>query len=393
MLEGARTVSPSYSRRIWQSPDGLPEDFAQAVAQTADGHLWIGTSGGLVRFDGVRFTVFNSANEPAFKSDSVYSLVTTRDGALWAGTEGAGLVRYRDGSFRIFGPGDGLTNLFVRALFEDRDGRLWVGTDDGLFRLEGASFRRIDGQHGVPSMNVHAICQDRGGRILVGGGGLLVLDGDRVEHHRSAESFADNSIRTLRESRDGSLWIGTISGLRRLDGGVRGNPFLAPRIVDGTNISALYESPSGQMWIATYGRGLMRVDASGVATLRAPASLPHDNVLAVFEDARRERLGRHARRPASAAPERGRHDHRGRGRAAEHQHDLRGSERLAAGGGVERTAVRGRTANARADAAPGRASRRCRSAMSFATARAVCGSAPTAEALPASTASPSSATR
>ena len=80
---------------MWQSPDGLPEDFAQAIAQTADGHLWIGTSGGLVRFDGVRFTVFNSTNAPAFKSDSVYSLATTRDGALWAGTEGAGLVRYR----------------------------------------------------------------------------------------------------------------------------------------------------------------------------------------------------------------------------------------------------------------------------------------------------------
>ena len=179
---------------------------------------------------------------------------------------------------------DGLTNLFVRALFEDREGRLWVGTDDGLFRLEGDSLRRIDGQGGAPTMYVHAICQDRGGRILVGGGGLLILDGDRVEHYRSAETFADNSIRTIRESRDGAVWIGTISGLRRLDGGVRGNPFAAPRIVDGTNISALYESPSGQMWIATYGRGLMRVDASGLATLRAPASLPHDNVLAVFED-------------------------------------------------------------------------------------------------------------
>ena len=95
LIDAARPVSASYSRRVWQSPDGLPEDFAQAIAQTADGHLWIGTSGGLVRFDGVRFTVFNSTNDPAFKSDSVYSLATTRDGALWAGTEGAGLVRYR----------------------------------------------------------------------------------------------------------------------------------------------------------------------------------------------------------------------------------------------------------------------------------------------------------
>src|SRR5713101_4166619 len=126
-FEGSRPASASYSRRVWQSPEGLPEDFAQALAQTPDGHLWIGTSGGLVRFDGVRFTVFNAANEPAFKDDSVYSLLTARDGTLWAGTEGGGLIRYREGSFRVFGAIEGLTNLFVRVVFEDRDGKLWVG--------------------------------------------------------------------------------------------------------------------------------------------------------------------------------------------------------------------------------------------------------------------------
>lgn len=282
--ERAGPVS-AYSRRVWQSQDGLPEDFAQALAQTPDGRLWVGTSGGLVRFDGVRFTVFNSSNEPAFKGDSVYSLLTTGDGTLWAGTEGAGLVRYRDGSFQAFGPADGLANPFVRVMFEDRDGRLWIGTDDGLFRWDGARFSRIDGRNGAPPMHVHAICQDRQGRLLVGGGGLVVINGDRAEHYRSGETLADNSIRTIRESRDGALWIGTVSGLRRLDGGLQGNPFLVPRIIDGTNISMLYESPSGQMWIATYGRGLMRKDKSGTLTLTAPSSLPHDNVLAVFEDA------------------------------------------------------------------------------------------------------------
>jgi hypothetical protein len=53
-----------------------------------------------------------------------------------------------------------------------------------------------------------------------------------------------------------------------------GQPVRRARIVDGTNISALYESPSGQMWIATYGRGLLRVDPSGLATLRAPLTPP-----------------------------------------------------------------------------------------------------------------------
>jgi ligand-binding sensor domain-containing protein len=285
LLEDSRPASASYSRRIWQSPDGLPEDFAQALAQTPDGHLWIGTSGGLVRFDGVRFTVFNATSEPAFKGASVYSLLTARDGTLWAGTEGSGLVRYRDGAFRIFGALEGLTNLFVRVVFEDRHGTIWVGTDRGLFRFEGTALRRIDGHGDVPSMSVHTICEDRNGRILVGGRGLLVLDGDRTHYYRSDSTLADNSIRTIRESRDGAVWIGTVSGLRRIDGGVRGNPFLVQRTVDGTNISMLYESTSGQMWIATYGRGLMRFDKSGLLTLTSPASLPHDNVLAVFEDA------------------------------------------------------------------------------------------------------------
>src|SRR5688572_24077839 len=122
-----------YSRRVWQSSDGLPEDFTQAFAQTPDGYLWIGTSGGLARFDGVRFVVFNSRNESAFTDDSVYSLLVARDGTLWAGTEGGGLIRYQQGTFRVFSAAHGLANPFVRVLYEDRAGRLWVGTDLGLF--------------------------------------------------------------------------------------------------------------------------------------------------------------------------------------------------------------------------------------------------------------------
>ena len=82
-------------------------------------------------------------------------------------------------------------------------------------------------------------------------------------------------------ARCGSARLPACAGSTPACGAIRS---LRPRIVDGTNISVLYESPSGQMWIATYGRGLMRVDPSGLATLTAPAVLPHDNVLAVFED-------------------------------------------------------------------------------------------------------------
>jgi ligand-binding sensor domain-containing protein/signal transduction histidine kinase len=274
----------AYSRRVWQSADGLPEDFAQALAQTRDGYLWIGTSGGLVRFDGMRFTVFNRENEPAFRDDSIYSLLTSSDGALWIGSEGGGLIRYRDRAFQVFDSSEGLTNGFVRVIFEDSNRRLWVGTDDGLFRMEHDALVRIDGKAGVPRMAVHSICQDREGRLLIGGSGLLVLTGKAAVYYRSAKNLADNSIRAIRQTRDGAVWIGTISGLRKLERGLQSDPFLTPQTISDRNISYLLEGRDGQLWIGTYGQGLMRYAEGRKVALSAPSTLPHNNVLAIFED-------------------------------------------------------------------------------------------------------------
>ncbi|MGH9938635.1 MAG: ligand-binding sensor domain-containing protein, partial [Blastocatellia bacterium] len=276
--------APAYSRRVWRSVDGLPEDFAQSLAQTPDGYLWIGTSGGLVRFDGTSFAVFNRENVSAFLDDSVYSLLVAKDGTLWAGTEGGGLIRYKDGRFRVFGRAEGLTNGFVRVIYEDKTGQLWVGTDSGLFRLQNESLIRVDGRDGAPKISVHAICEDRAGRLLVGGRGLLILRGQETIYYTSNESQADNSIRTIRQTADGALWIGAISGLRRLDQGAGGDPFAKPKIISGVNISVLLESRGGQVWIGAYGQGLMRYQAGRIVRFSAPSSLPHNNVLSLFED-------------------------------------------------------------------------------------------------------------
>src|SRR5262245_7473361 len=282
--ETAPPDSPAYSRRVWRSADGLPEDFAQSLAQTQDGYLWIGTSGGLARFDGVSFVVFNRENTPAFPDDSVYSLLVTKDGTLWAGTEGGGLIRYKDGRFRVFGAAEGLTNGFVRVIYEDRNGQLWVGTDAGLFRMQNESLTRVNGPDGAPKFSAHAICEDRAGRMLVGGRGVLILRGMEATYYTSNESLADNSIRTIRQTADGALWIGTISGLRRLDQGINGDPFMTPKILSGANISVLLESRRGELWIGAYGQGLMRFQSGRIIRFSAPSSLPHNNVLALFED-------------------------------------------------------------------------------------------------------------
>jgi ligand-binding sensor domain-containing protein len=138
-----RTLPDGYTRRVWQTQDGLPENTVQAFAQTPDHYLWIGTSGGLVRFDGAKFLAFDRGNTPEIHENSIFCLTVSREGSLWAGTDGGGLVRYKKGVFRAYSGTEGLTNGFVRAVYEDREGTLWVGTDDGLFRLSGEHFLRI----------------------------------------------------------------------------------------------------------------------------------------------------------------------------------------------------------------------------------------------------------
>ena len=85
----------------WQVPEGLPQDLAQALARTPDGYLWVGTQEGLARFDGVRFTVFSSNNEPAIPNRSIRVLFAARNGRLWIGTA-AGITVLENGRFKRF---------------------------------------------------------------------------------------------------------------------------------------------------------------------------------------------------------------------------------------------------------------------------------------------------
>src|ERR1700716_200150 len=85
-----------YGHDVWDSDSGLPQNSVDAIAQTRDGYLWLGTQEGLVRFDGVHFRVFDTRNTAALGDDYIEAMCQTRDGALWIGTLN-GLARYQDG--------------------------------------------------------------------------------------------------------------------------------------------------------------------------------------------------------------------------------------------------------------------------------------------------------
>jgi ligand-binding sensor domain-containing protein len=134
-----------YLHAVWTTDHGLPQNSVNAIVQTPDGYLWLGTNGGLARFDGVRFTVFHVGNS-RLKSNRilslaqglahnwVYALATDRAGQVWIGTY-QGLQRLTGGAFIAEATKDGLSDN-IHSVFEDREGNLWVGTAvGGLNRL------------------------------------------------------------------------------------------------------------------------------------------------------------------------------------------------------------------------------------------------------------------
>ena len=159
--------------------DGPPVNSVNALLQSRNGHIRIATFDGLARFDGVRFTVFNSATSPGLPNNRIISLQEARDGALWLRTEDNQLVRFRDGRFTTFGRGRGITGE-VWTIFQDKAATLWIGTQRGMGIIRDDRFVRV----AAASIDtaVLAITQRRDGSIWAGveGRGLFRIDGDRA---------------------------------------------------------------------------------------------------------------------------------------------------------------------------------------------------------------------
>jgi signal transduction histidine kinase/ligand-binding sensor domain-containing protein len=278
-----RSLPDGYTRRVWQTQDGLPENTVQAFAQTPDHYLWIGTSGGLVRFDGVRFVVFDRSNTPEMHENSIFCLTVSRDGSLWAGMEGGGLLRYHGGVFRQYSAAEGLTNGFVRAVYEDRQGTLWVGTDDGLFRLSGERFSRTDGNGEIPALAVHDIREDHKGRLWVGGSRMLMIRGSECKVFVLEGYPSATRVKSILETSDGTIWVGTVSGLQHLHGSLESGRFEKVPEISST-VRALHEDSGGTLWIGSIGSGLVRFLDARFSRIATPDNLPGGTVLAIFED-------------------------------------------------------------------------------------------------------------
>ena len=276
-LDPAKAVT-QYRHEVWRTRDGLPQSSAEALVQTRDGYLWIGTQEGLARFDGARFAVFDKSTTPELRHNRVLAFLEDRRGRLWLGTEGGGLTVLDEDRFRTFGRADGLASDIVRALAEDGEGILWVGTDDGLFARDEKAFTPRGAAVGLPAGAVRALAVDPAGTLWAGTAQGL--------YRRSGRRFVPAPLRepvlSLHASPDGTLLAGTAHGLRLLRDG-RAEALGTADGLPGEIVNCALRDRRGVVWIGT-SQGLARWAGGRMAAFGPAQGLSNGNVLSLLED-------------------------------------------------------------------------------------------------------------
>lgn len=269
-----------YHHDIWSRDEGLPSNSILTLHQASDGYIWFGTFDGLVRFNGLQFSVFSKAVTEGIKNNGMWSIVETIEAGapvLWIGTNGGGLLKYHNGVFTSFGVKEGLPADVVLSLCVGNDGTLWIGTRKGLAAMKNGVIQSFGKEQGLPSVPINTLVEDKAKTLWIGSAqGLFRYSGGKMQSGFQGISGSDSLVKTpvksLWEDSRGTLWIGTLGkGLFMAKGGA--NAITLERLTTANGLSdnriqAIQEDVAGTLWIGTTG-GLSRLRAGQTSVDKA----------------------------------------------------------------------------------------------------------------------------
>jgi signal transduction histidine kinase/ligand-binding sensor domain-containing protein len=292
-------IEQEYIIRNWDTEEGLPVGNVSVLAKTPDGFLWIGTPAGLVKYDGVRFQSYYTANTPALADARIGSLLVDGTGTLWIGTQGGALVRHAtNGFFRVSLGGDN-QKAAVLSLAEDQSGTIW-GTLEraGVFSYRNGQTTFYGTSNGLPSEMVWGITVDgQGGIWVVSRWRLMRFDGTAW---RDAEGLPGDfpRVAAIAPCSDGGLWIACVAQtgpptgdrgarvFRYQNGQVTEDSFETPWNQDSRRSipRILMEDRQGRVWCATRGAGIFFRDNGKWHLFSESPSLSQVQATALYED-------------------------------------------------------------------------------------------------------------
>ncbi|MCP5102234.1 MAG: response regulator [bacterium] len=273
-----------YVHNSWTIEDGLPQNSIEAVIQTRDGYLWLGTQEGLACFDGVDFKVYDKRSTAQILNNKVSALYQDPGGILWFGTHGGGLTGLKHGTFTTLTKENGLSNNQVTGICSDIEGNLWIGTECGLNRMYEGKITRYTTRDGLSADKINTLCIDYQGNLWLGTeNGLNRLTAGKIFPYTGEDRLSSRRITALCEDKEKNLWIGTDGGgLNRLKEG-KVTVFSTRHGLSGGRITVIYEDRERSLWIGTEGGGLNRLKDGKFSAYTTKEGLTDDIVMSIYE--------------------------------------------------------------------------------------------------------------
>jgi len=274
------TIQPTagaFAHQAWSTDNGLPQNSVHQILQARDGYIWIATEGGVARFNGTQFTVYNQEYDPVFTSNDTCCLAEDRSGAVWIGTAD-GLLRYAGGAFRRYTMADGLPSTVILSLAQTNDGSVVVLTSGGVAGYDGTKFISL-------KSSPTAIGRESGGGIL-----LTTATGITSYHQKEPRDFPlpslpSEPVEGLGSLNDGTVWLRTRTSLFLWNRGhVRSwrSGFELP----GTRVQSFLADSRGGFWVGT-DQGLVLLPSMAAVDkgrLEVQPLLGANSILTIYED-------------------------------------------------------------------------------------------------------------
>ncbi|WP_115050325.1 ligand-binding sensor domain-containing diguanylate cyclase [Xanthomonas arboricola] len=276
-----------YAIDSWSSRNGLPHNSLRDIAQTRDGYLWFATWEGLVRYNGLEFSIIDRSTRPGLPDNGVGALYVDRDGALWLSDARGNLVRHgSDGQWRHWQRQGQWPQALIHAMTMDARGRMWLlfeGHGLGCLWPDGR-FEYFPPRDGVPlQSSFPRMAFDGQGRLLIGTlDGLIYREPDGRMHRAPAAFGLPPGLAWPYRAPDGTLWVVAGEQLYRLRGETAE---LAHRVPGQGHFTAMLQDRHGDLWLGSENQGLLRIGRRGVEQLPAGRSLPTGRIVSLREDA------------------------------------------------------------------------------------------------------------